>query len=71
MQLVQYFSDGSLVFNWEQLPEHIRLQTELRDKLFVELQDKLKINSRVSTRDVLELNIYAIKRIKQCIQQKT
>ncbi|MDD5649568.1 MAG: hypothetical protein PHF86_04010 [Candidatus Nanoarchaeia archaeon] len=71
MQLVQYFSDGSLVFNWDQLPEHIRSQTELRDKLFVELQNKFKVNSRVTSRDILDLNIYAIKRIKECTRQKT
>lgn len=71
MQLVQYFSDGTLCFNWEQLPENIRARNELRDKIFAELQNKLKINSRVSTRDILELNVYAIKRIKQeCTQQK-
>jgi hypothetical protein len=71
MQLVQYFSDGSLVFNWEQLPEHIRAKVDLRDKIFLELQNKLKVNSRVTTRDILDLNMYAIRRIhSECIQQK-
>lgn len=64
MQLVQYFSDGTLSFNWEQLPEHIKIRTDLRDKIFNELQQKMKLDSRVTSKDILELNIYAMKRIK-------
>lgn len=64
MQLVQYFSDGTLSFNWEQLPENIKSRTDLRDKIFSELQTKLELESKVTTRDILELNVYAIKRIK-------
>lgn len=64
MQLVQYFTDGTLSFNWEQLPEKIRSRTDLRDKIFAELQNKLKLESKVTSKDILELNVYAIRRIQ-------
>jgi hypothetical protein len=75
MQLIQYFSDGTITFNWEQLPEHIRSKTEIRDKIFNEIQQKLKINEFVTTRAIFELNIYVINRIRtemkqQCSQLK-
>lgn len=64
MQLVQYFTDGTLSFNWEQLPEKIKNRTDLRDKIFAELQNKLKLESKVTSKDILELNVYAIRRIQ-------
>jgi len=64
MQLVQYFSDGTIFFNWEQLPENIKVRTDIRDKIFEELQKKVKLGSNITSRELLELNIYAINRIK-------
>lgn len=64
MQLVQYFSDGTIFFNWDQLPDNIKVRTDIRDKIFEELQKKVKLGSNITSRDLLELNIYAIKRIK-------
>lgn len=64
MQLVQYFSDGTLSLNWEQLPENVKKKQDLRDKIFKELQQKLSVNSNVTSREILELNKYAINRIK-------
>jgi len=68
MRLIQYFSDGQLVFNWDQLPEHIRSKTELRDSLFKELQERLQLNEFVTTRALYDLNKYAIDRIKSEIK---
>ena len=74
MQLIQYFSDGTLVFNWEQLPEKIRAREDIRDKIFNEIQQKLKVNDQVTSLAILDLNRYVIKRlsteIKTCIPQK-
>lgn len=72
MQLVQYFSDGTVVFNWDLLPDNIKQKTDLRDKIFKELQEKMKVNDHVTTKALFELNRYAIKRISselKCIQQ--
>jgi hypothetical protein len=76
MLLVQYFSDGTISFNWDLLPENLRKNTVLRDKLFAELQEKMKLNSFVTTKSLFDLNKYAINRIsneiKKCTaQQKT
>ena len=68
MRLIQYFSDGQLVFNWDQLPEHVRKLTELRDSIFKELQEKLKLNEFVTTKALYDLNLYAINRIKSEIK---
>jgi hypothetical protein len=71
MVLVQYFSDGSLVFNWELLPEQIRQQIDIRDKIFNELQEKMKVNDFVTTKALCELNRYAMQRIKAEIKNKS
>lgn len=68
MRLVQYFSDGQLVFNWDQLPENIREKTELRDSIFKGLQEILGVNEFVTTKALFDLNQYAIKRIKSEIK---
>lgn len=64
MQLVQYFTDGTMSFNWESLPPKIKERTDLRDKIFKELQEKMKIESMVTSQSLLELNLYAINRIR-------
>lgn len=69
MQLVQYFSDGSLVFNWDQLPQKVKEKTDLRDKIFKELQERLKIDEQVTSKALLDLNVYAMNRIKSEINK--
>lgn len=64
MTLIQYFSDGTLVFNWDQLPKKIQEKTELRDKIFKELQERVKVNDHVTSKILLDLNRYAIDRIR-------
>jgi hypothetical protein len=64
MTLVQYFSDGTLVFNWDQLPLNIREKLELRDKIFAELQERVKVNEHMTSKILLDLNKYAISRIQ-------
>jgi len=64
MQIVQYFSDGSMVFNWEQLPEGIRKRTDLRDKIFKELQGKVKLGENITSQVLCDLNRYAVDRIR-------
>lgn len=64
MTLVQYFSDGTLVFNWDQLPLNIREKLELRDKIFSELQERVKVNEHMTSKILLDLNKYAISRIQ-------
>jgi hypothetical protein len=68
MRLIQYFSDGQLSFNWDQLPEHIREKTELRDNIFKELQERMKVNEFMTTRALYDLNKYAIDRIRSEIK---
>ena len=68
MQLVQYFSDGTISFNWDQLPENIREKTELRDKIYKELQERMKPNQFVTTRALYDLNRYAIERLRSEIK---
>ena len=64
MKLVQYFTDGTITFNWDQLPEHIRSQTHLRDDIFKNLQERLKPTEFVTTKILYDLNKYVIDRIK-------
>jgi len=64
MQIVQFFSDGTISFNWEQLPEKIKNNVGLRDKLFKELQEKMRVNDSVTTKSLYHLNKYAVERIK-------
>jgi len=64
MQLIQYFTDGTVSFNWDQLPEKIRARTDLRDKIFRELQEKMKLEEKMTSRALFDLNVYAINRIK-------
>jgi hypothetical protein len=64
MKLVQYFSDGTLAFNWDQLPQKIREKTELRDKIFKELQEQVKINDQITAKILWDLNRYVINRLK-------
>ncbi|MDD5649702.1 MAG: hypothetical protein PHF86_04680 [Candidatus Nanoarchaeia archaeon] len=64
MQLIQYFSDGTLSFNWDQLPSKIKERTDIRDKIFNELQEKVKVEHNVTSRVIFDLNVYAIQRIK-------
>lgn len=64
MKLVQYFSDGTLAFNWEQLPPKIKEKTELRDKIFKELQEQIKVNEQITSKILWDLNRYVINRIK-------
>jgi hypothetical protein len=63
MQIIQYFSDGSIQFNWEQLPENVRNNTVLRDKIFNELKEKFKVDSEITSKILFEMNRYAINRI--------
>ena len=71
MLLVQYFTDGTLSFNWDMLPENIRKQTDWRDKIFRELQDKMKLNENVTAKALFDLNRYAIERVRSEIKEKT
>lgn len=63
MQVVS-FENGSLVFNWQQLPNKVRSNLELRDKIFRELQNKYKVGEFVDSKTVFEINKYVIDRIK-------
>lgn len=63
MQLIQYFTDGTVSFNWDQLPENIRSKTELRDKIFKELQEQMKVNEFMTTKALFDMNKYAIERL--------
>lgn len=70
MLLVQYFSDGTMSFNWDQLPEPLKSETEIRDKIFNELQDKMRIDEFVTTKKLFDLNRYVIERIRSEIRAK-
>jgi hypothetical protein len=63
MQIVQYFSDGSICFNWDQLPENVRINTVLRDKIFQELQEKFKVDQELTSKLLFDINRYALNRI--------
>jgi len=63
MQLIQFFSDGSLCFNWDQLPDNVKINIVLRDKIFVELQEKFKVDQEVTSKLLFDMNKYVINRI--------
>lgn len=63
MQLIQYFSDGSIHFNWDQLPENVRNNLVLRDKIFNELKEKFKVDIEVTSKLLYDINKYVINRI--------
>ena len=71
MQIVQFFSDGTICFNWEQLPENIRCNIELRDNIFQELQEKFKVNDTFTSKILFEMNRYVINRIVSEFRLKT
>jgi hypothetical protein len=70
MQIVQFFSDGTISFNWDQLPEEVQTRTDLRDKIFKELQEKVKQNEFVTTKLLYDLNKYVVNRIKSEIKKR-
>jgi hypothetical protein len=70
MKLVQYFSDGTLAFNWDQLPENISSNIELRDKIFKELQLKLEPHLEINQRLLFDANKFVIDRIKSELKLK-
>jgi hypothetical protein len=64
MQVVSKQFDGTLVFSWDTLPENLRTNIELKNKVFRELQEKYPAGSFVSTKEVFEMNLYVFNRIK-------
>ena len=64
MKLID-FNNGDLILNWDDIVDkEVRLNLELRNKVFQELKDKyydVKINTDV----LYEMNKYAINRILQ------
>lgn len=64
MQLVQYFSDGTISLNWEQLPDNFKKNTLLRDKIFNELKAKVSLNQTINSRILYDLNRYVSERLK-------
>jgi hypothetical protein len=63
MQIVQYFPDGTISFNWEQMPANVRSNTQLRDKIFQELQDKFKVDEFLTSKTLFDINRYTLNRI--------
>lgn len=70
MQLVVRQQDGTLFFNWEILPEKIKANRTLIEKLFEELQKKFPIDTLVTSKEVFEMNKYVISRIKSELEQE-
>lgn len=64
MQLVQYFSDGTISLNWEQLPDNFKKNTLLRDKIFNELKAKVSLDQTINSRILYDLNRYVSERLK-------
>jgi hypothetical protein len=70
MQIVQLLDD-SLVFNWDQLPENIQVNTQLRDKLFQEVKTKWPLTQFIDVKVVFQINKYLIERIKSELKPRT
>ena len=69
-RLIELNNEGILTFNWDFLPDHVRTNIELRDKIFAELQEKIKPNQVVDVRKIFEVNQYAINRIYTCLKEQ-
>ena len=65
MAIVSMVKDD-LVFDWNQLPEQLHANTELRDKLFNEVQQKFAV-SYVDNKVLFEMNKYVIDRVKSSL----
>lgn len=68
MPLIDLMPDGTLIFNWDSLPEEIKKRTELRDKIFKELQEKYKPDEPINTKILFDANQYVIRRIRSVIE---
>ena len=54
----------NLVFNWNHLPDKLKLNIELKTKIFNELQAKFPLNKFIDSKVIFEMNKYVINRIK-------
>ena len=62
--MVVEFKNQELVFNWDELPEKVRSNIELRDKIFKELQDKFDPQKvAVNPKSLFDMNKYVLDRI--------
>ena len=65
MSLVELQLDGTIMFNWNSLPDEIKNNTKLRDKLFLELQQKYPVDQYINNQLIFEANQYVINRLRQ------
>jgi hypothetical protein len=65
MSVVEFLIDGTLLFNWDSLPDSVKVKQELRDKLFEELKAKYPPETRFDNRSIFDMNQYVINRLKQ------
>lgn len=68
--IVEKLPDGTILFNWHLLPENLKNDIELRDKIFKELQDKYKIDEFFDHKHLYEANLYVINRIKEFLKEQ-
>jgi acyl-CoA thioesterase len=67
MAVVEFLEDGTLLFNWESLPDKVKDDTKLRDQIFSELKQKYPENSNLffDNKMIFEMNEYVIRRIRE------
>lgn len=70
MSLIELQLDGTIMFNWNSLPETIKNNIELRDKIFLELQQKYPVDQYINNQSIFEANQYVINRLKQELRIK-
>ena len=62
--MVVEFINEELVFNWDELPEKVRNNLELRDKIFAELQEKFDVSKvHINPRSLFDMNKYVVDRV--------
>ena len=62
MQIVE-FDNGDLILNWNDLPDNIKSNMELRDNIMNELKQKYE-NVLINPKILFEMNKYVVNRIK-------
>jgi hypothetical protein len=64
--------NDNLVFNWEELPDNIKIKSELKNKIFKELQlqfDPKKLLV-LDSKELFKMNKFVLDRIKSVIKSE-
>ena len=62
--LIEANIDGELNFNWNSLPDEIKKRTDLKDKIFKQLQEEFQVGDPLSSKIIYQINRRAMELLK-------